>query len=70
MYGGAASVSAPPVGAPAQSGGLTPAQRQKLAEMLKGGGNPRMSVPMLNLGNVQGSLPGGGVTSPNGVVGG
>jgi hypothetical protein len=51
-------------------GGLSALQRQFLSKSLMGmGGNhQRSGTPMLNLGNVQGNLPGAGVWSPYGVV--
>lgn len=52
-----------------QGGGLSDAQRMMLAKALMSmGGGQKQRAPMLNLGNVQGNLPGGGVSSPYGVV--
>lgn len=48
--------------------GMTPMQRMMLAKGLMGLGGKQQQMPMLDLGNVQGSLPGGGVSSPYGVV--
>lgn len=64
-----------PTSAPGQASGvtpptapLTPLQRQMIARGLMNLHPQQMQPQMLNLGNVQGNLPGGGVTSPYGVV--
>ncbi len=47
---------------------LSPTQRMFMAKALMGMKLPQMQAPMLDLGNVQGNLPGGGVSSRYGVV--